>query len=250
MSIGKNIRLTRIFREDKRTVIIPLDHGISIGPIKGIDYIYQTIQKLKSAGADAVVVHKGIVKNYPDLFKGLGLIIHLSASTNLSPKKNLKELVCSVEEALSLGADAVSCHINIGDIDDYKMLSDLGKIGFECDKLGVPLLCMIYARGEHIKDEKNPDLIEHIARIAWELGSDIIKIHYPKNGEKFEQICKQSPVPIVIAGGSKLQEEEFLKIVQDAIEKGAKGVSCGRNVFQSENIIEITKKVINIVHKD
>ncbi|MEJ2745971.1 MAG: fructose-bisphosphate aldolase, partial [bacterium] len=115
--IGKAIRLERIInRKSKRTVIIPMDHGMTMGPIPGIADIKTTIDKVVDGGANAIILHKGMIAaGHRGGGKDVGLIVHLSASTTLSPNPNTKVLVCTVEEALFLGADAVSIHLNLGD---------------------------------------------------------------------------------------------------------------------------------------
>jgi len=116
MEIGKRIRLERIINRDTgKTVIVPMDHGVSMGPIKGIINLSKTINEVAEGGANAVVLHKGMVEfGHRGYGRDIGLILHLSASTSLGPDPNEKVLVASVEEALKLGADAVSIHVNIG----------------------------------------------------------------------------------------------------------------------------------------
>ena len=149
-NIGKKIRLERIInKHTRRTIIVPMDHGMSMGPIDGIIDMKDAIQKVAVGGANAIVEHKGLVEeglrgSGPDI----GLIIHLSASTSLSPHPNTKTLVCSIEEAIKLGADAISIHVNLGDENEGIMLRDFGRISSEARNWGMPLLAMIYPRGE------------------------------------------------------------------------------------------------------
>ena len=112
--IGKRIRLERIFnRKTGRTVIAPMDHGVSSGPIKGIINMDETVESIAQGGANAILMHKGIVGlGHRGYGKDIGLIVHLSASTSLSPDPNNKVTVTSVEKAIQLGADAVSVHVN------------------------------------------------------------------------------------------------------------------------------------------
>ena len=114
--IGKEIRLERIINRDSgKTVIVPMDHGVTVGPIKGLINMAETVNKIAEGGANAVVLHKGIVTSgHRGKGKDIGLIIHRSASTTLAPDPNNKISICTVEEAIKLGADAVSVHVNIG----------------------------------------------------------------------------------------------------------------------------------------
>ena len=113
--LGKRIRLERIVdRNTGKTVIVPMDHGISVGPIAGLMDMKKTIQRITEGGANAIVEHKGLVEEgHRREGRDIGLIVHLSASTSLSVYPNAKTLVCTVEEAVKLGADAVSIHVNL-----------------------------------------------------------------------------------------------------------------------------------------
>ncbi len=248
--MGKKVRLERIMNRDtKKMVIVPMDHGVSSGPLKGIVNIAKTIDMVAEGGANAVLLHKGIVKNgHRGYGKDIGLIIHLSGGTPYNDPTS-KILVCSVKEAIALGADAVSIHVNIGGGNESEMLSDLGKISGECEEYGMPLLAMMYARGKNITDEYDVKFIKHAARIGAELGADIIKTNYTGSKETFKDVIEGCPVPVVVAGGPKLDsEEKFLNMIVDAIDCGAAGVAIGRNIFQAEDIAEATRRICKVVN--
>jgi len=248
MNQGKTRRLKRIFQQDNRTVIVPMDHGVTIGPIQGIINMQQIINQLLKGGVDAILVHKGIAKNVDA--GNAGLIVQLSAMSNLSPNINGKVQVCTVQEAIRIGADAVSVHVNIGAQDEDKMLKNLGKVANQCDVYGMPLLAMMYPRGPKIQNEHSPDVVAHAARIGAELGADIIKANYTGNIETFKAVVESCPVPIVIAGGPKCKTpQEILQTAYDSVQAGAAGLSIGRNVFQHENPTLIVKALESIVHK-
>lgn len=248
MSIGKIRRLRRIFGDDGRTVIIPMDHGVTSGPLQGIVNMQSIIDKLAAGGADAVVLHKGIAKNVD--IKRLGLIIHVSASTKMGPDANWKVGVCSVEEAIRLGCDAVSIHVNVGADHEHEMLAELGKLADVCDAWDIPLLAMMYPRGTRVGNEHDPQLVAHAARVGAELGADIIKTNYTGDPESFRKVVEGCPVPVIIAGGPKVDStRSLLEMVYNAVKAGCAGVSIGRNVFQHENPTAITKALVGIVHK-
>jgi predicted phospho-2-dehydro-3-deoxyheptonate aldolase len=247
MNVGKKRRLKRIFLNGK-TVIIPMDHGVTSGPIKGLTNMQDIVDKLVLGGANGIVVHKGIAKTIDT--KGLGLIIHLSASTKYSLNPNRKVIVCSIEEAIRLGADAISVHINVGDEKEPEMLESLGKIADECDRFGMPLLAMMYPRGAKISNEHDFEAVAHAARLGAELGADIIKTNYTGSVETFKKVVESCPVPVVVAGGPKAETtREVLQMVYDSLKAGGAGVSIGRNVFQHENPSAMTKALVAIVHK-
>jgi len=248
MICGKERRMRRIFREDGKTVIIPMDHGVTSGPIKGLLDMQSIVQKVAAGGADAVVLHKGVAKNVDT--RGLGLIIHASASTKLGLDANRKVKVCSIEEAIQLGCDAISVHINVGATQEAEMLVKLGEIADECDSWGLPLLAMMYPRGPKIKSEHDPEVVAHAARLGAELGADVVKTNYTGDFESFRKVVQGCPVPVVIAGGPKVNTVRgVLEMVHDAVKAGCAGVSIGRNVFQHRNPTAMVKAVVGIVHQ-
>ena len=249
MNQGKTRRLKRIMQQDNRTVIVPMDHGVTVGPIQGIVNMQQIVSQLLKGGVDAILIHKGIAKHVD--VGNVGLIVMLSGMSNLGPNVNGKVQVCSVKEAIRMGADAVSVHVNVGSQDEDKMLSNLGKVADKCDVYGMPLLAMMYPRGPKIQNEHAPDVVAHAARIGAELGADIIKANFTGNVETFKSVVESCSVPVVIAGGPKCKtSEEVLQTTYDAIKAGAAGLSIGRNVFQYENPALIVKALSAIVHAD
>jgi len=250
--IGKKIRLERIIdRNSGRTVIIPMDHGVTVGPIEGITDMRTAVSKVVAGGANAILMHKGMVRaGHRGAGKDVGLIIHLSAGTSMSPDPNAKELICSVEEALKLGADAVSVHINLGAETDREMLSQLGFVSEQCQQWQVPLVAMMYTRGPKIKDEYDVKNVKHAARVGAELGADIVKCVYTGSVDSFREVVQGCPVPVVIAGGAKMDsDEDILQMVEGALKAGAQGVSIGRNAFQHENPEKIVQALSKMVHE-
>jgi len=249
MNSGKTRRLKRIMQQDNRTVIVPMDHGVTIGPIQGITNMQRITDQLVKGKADAILVHKGIAKNID--VGDTGLIVMLSGMSNLSPNVNGKVQVCSVQEAIRIGADAVSVHVNVGAQDEDKMLQNLGKVSDECDIYGIPLLAMMYPRGPKIQNEHAPDVVAHAARIGAELGADIIKANYTGSVETFKGVIESCPVPVVIAGGPKCKTlDEILQTTFDSMKAGAAGLSIGRNVFQCDTPTQIVKALSAIVHQN
>jgi len=252
MWIGKRIRIERIIdRNSGHTVIVPMDHGVSMGPIKGLEDMPKIINAVAEGGANAVVLHKGLVPyGHRGYGKDIGLIVHLSGSTTLSPDPNWKVLVCTVEEAIRLGADAVSVHINIGSKTEAEQLKALGMVSKICMEWGMPLLAMMYPRGEGINqyDEKAVALA---ARVGAELGADIVKTNFTGSVESFKRVTKGCPVPVVVAGGPKMKNEaDLLKMVEMAMDAGASGVAIGRNIFQADDPTKMTKAIAMIVHEN
>ena len=247
MEPGKKRRLKRIFRDDERTVIVPMDHGVTVGPVTGLVNIQEIINKLLQGGVDAVVLHRGAAKHVDT--GNAGLIVHLSGITKLGPDPNNKVQVCSVEEAVRIGADAVSVHVNVGAEQEDKMLAKLGRVADDCDKYGVPLLAMMYPRGPKIKNQHAVDVVAHAARLGAELGADVVKTNYTGDVDTFKEVVRSCYVPVIIAGGPKVDTvREVLQMVHGSIKAGGAGLSIGRNVFQHENPTLMVKALSAIVH--
>jgi len=253
MDLGKKIRIERIFnRETKRTIIIPMDHGMSVGSIKGLEDMAAMVDKVALGGANAVLEHSGMVgAGHRQYGIDVGLIIHLSGSTSLSPDPDRKVLLCSVERAIKMGADGVSIHMNIGAHDEPEMLHDAHKIVESCREWGMPLLAMMYPRGKKISNENDPEVVNIAVRVGAELGADIVKTNYTGDIDSFKEIIKGCPVPVIIAGGPKMDTEvDVFKMIYESIQAGGAGVAMGRNVFQADDPTKIVKAISLIVHSN
>lgn len=243
---GKKRRLKRIFRRE-RSLIVPLDHGMT-KPEAGIEDVDRILNLLDGI-ADAFVLHKGTAKHssYVNEMES-SLIIHLSASTHISPDPLSKRIITSVEKAIQLGADAVSVHVNIGSSNDVLQIMEASLVSEKCDEYGIPLLVMSYPRGKGI-NEYGVEEIKLAVRVANEIGADFVKTNYTGNVETFREIVSFSKIPILIAGGRKREsDKEFLQIVREAMSAGAKGVAVGRNIFQSERPRELAVRLAKVVH--
>jgi class I fructose-bisphosphate aldolase len=249
--VGKRIRMERIMdRASGRTVIVPMDHGVTLGPMAGLIDMRRTINAVASGGANAIVIHKGLVEaGHRRSGKDVGLIIHLSASTCMAPDPNCKVMVCGVEEAIKLGADAVSVHVNLGAEDEKSMLKDFGRIAKEASDWGMPLLAMMYTRGPKIKNGFEVNAVKHAARVGAELGADIVKVNYTGSPETFREVTEGCFVPVVIAGGEKMEtDRDILEMVKGSVAAGGAGVSIGRNAFQHRDPERIVQVITKLVH--
>jgi len=228
-----------------------LDHGLTEGPIKGIDRnLGDIVNKVALGGANAVLGHVGIPlyahRGYgPDI----GLILHLSGSTSLSPDANYKVLVNDVLEAVKLGADGVSLHINIGTKTDPEMLETLGAVSRECREFGMPLIAMMYPRGENIKDEHDVEVVKIAARVAAELGVDIVKTNWTGDPDSFKEVVEGCMAPVIIAGGEKAGIKGILEVTKQSLEVGGSGVAFGRNVFQAEEPTKVVRALYLVINK-
>ncbi len=243
--VGKERRLKRIMKNGK-SLIVPMDHGMT-KPEAGIEDVDKVIQLLDGI-VDAFVLHKGMVL-HSSLVEDMesGLIIHLSASTSLSPDPLAKRVITSVEKAIQLGADGVSVHINVGSSSEGEQLKEASMVSEKCIDYGIPLLVMSYPRGRGI-NEFGLEEVKLAVRVANEIGADIVKTNYTGSVETFREVVEFSKVPVVIAGGGKRSDAEIIDMVEEAMIAGASGVAIGRNVFQAEDPRELALRVSRIVH--
>lgn len=248
--LGKQIRMERIMdREKEKSIIVPMDHGVTVGPIEGIKNMREMVDFVAEGGANAVLGHMGLpLHGHRQYGEDVGLLLHLSGSTVWGPDPNAKVLVNSVERALKMGADGISIHVNIGAQEEPEMLKDLGEVSQKAMEWGMPLLAMMYTRGPDIDDETGPEYVKHAARIAAELGADLVKVPYTGSAESFEEVIEGCPIPVLIAGGEKMDtDRDILRMVEDSVQAGGSGVSIGRNVFQHESPQKMLQAISRIV---
>jgi fructose-bisphosphate aldolase/2-amino-3,7-dideoxy-D-threo-hept-6-ulosonate synthase len=246
---GKEIRLGRIRDEESGNfVTVPMDHGVTIGPVDGLNGIHETIDAIGRGGGDSVLVHKGVVQHtFEKVQEDVGLIVHLNAATDVGPDPNNKVVVGEVKRAVRLGADAVSVHINVGSETESHQLQDLGRVADDCDEYGMPLLAMTYVRGPEV--EANVENVAHATRLGAELGADVVKTSYTGDPEEYRSVIEGCPVPVVLAGGPKAEtKREVLADIDEAMDVGARGVAMGRNVFQQDDVESMTRAVSRVVH--
>jgi fructose-bisphosphate aldolase/2-amino-3,7-dideoxy-D-threo-hept-6-ulosonate synthase len=246
MDAGTAARLERI-GTDGKYVIIPMDHGITLGAVTGLVDIESTIDAVTRGGADAVLTQKGIAPRVHPNKNEKGYVVHLNASTSIGPHSNDKRLTGTVKEAVRAGADAVSFHINVGSDYEREQLEELSEITDEADEYGMPVLAMAYARGPGV-DEHDAESLGHAVRLAEEVGSDVVKTAYSGDAESFERVVESTRLPVVIAGGEPEGDRATLEAVRGAMDAGAAGVSMGRSVFQHDDPEAIARAVSAVVH--
>ncbi len=253
MTAGTHARLERIGTDGKH-LIVPMDHGITLGPVQGLADIESTIDAVTAGGADAILTQKGIAPRVHEHKNGAGYIVHLNGSTSIGPAENDKRITGTVKDAIRAGADAVSFHINVGSEYEPEQITKLGEITTTAAEYGIPVLAMTYARGHDVREKSDPhgfgEDLAHAARLGEELGADVIKTAYSGDAESFQQVVEGTRLPVVIAGGSKGTDTETLSMVRGAIDAGAAGVSMGRSIFQHETPEAITEAIAAVIHDD
>jgi len=250
MDFGKRVRMRRLQRHEQgRMLVVPLDHSVTDGPVTGGRRVNQLVGQIAAGGADAVVLHKGALRYVdPAWFDTMALIVHLSASTIHAPDPDAKYLVGTASEALDLGADAVSVHLNVGSLTEARQVADLARVAADCSRLNLPLMAMVYPRGPKVTNPKDPELIAHSAILAADLGADLVKAVHPGSEEAMAQITQACPVPVIVAGGPAKDPAALEAYVLAALRGGAAGVACGRSVFESPDPLSVVRDLSRVIH--
>jgi DhnA family fructose-bisphosphate aldolase class Ia len=228
-------------------VWIPIDHGVSDYPVEGLEDLDDLIAKISHA--DAIVAQKGVVSRYS---MDANMVSHLSVSTrHAGSRSSDKILVGSVEESLSRGAKGVSVQVNMGSPDEPEMIERLGLVTQDAHFLTCPVLGMIYPRGENLDVMEDDDTqgAAHAARLAFELGCDVVKTKWTGSIESFRKVTDSVPIPVLIAGGpAGSTTEETLTTVHQAMQAGGGGVCMGRQVFSHATPGKMVTALRAIIH--
>lgn len=252
VSIGKEIRLSRLFdQKSGKAVFVAMDHGAILGPLPGIIDPKATVTKLSKEKPNAFFMPSGIIKQvYPSFIENnVPFITAIDTCTFLGPEPNYFFLSDSVEHALSMGASAVSMHVLLGPEKTSDMLKGLAKVAKDCDRFGMPLLAIMYPEG--FENNFDVKVVKWAARIAAELGADLVKTYYTGSKETFSEVIEACPVPVLLSGGEKTKDpKDFFTTLRTCIDCGARGVAVGRNVWQSEDPPMMLRGVKKIVHEN
>ncbi|OLE28402.1 MAG: 2-amino-4,5-dihydroxy-6-one-heptanoic acid-7-phosphate synthase [Actinobacteria bacterium 13_1_20CM_3_71_11] len=248
-SFARELRLQRLHHHSDRLFVVPLDHAVSDGPIVPGGDLDGLLARITEHGVDAVVLHKGCLRRVsPQRLRHTSLIVHLSASTVRAPDPDAKVLVATVAEAVRLGADGVSVHVNLGSREEQRQLADLAAVAEACDRWNVPLLAMMYPRGPHTPDPRDPQLVAHAIAVAADLGADLVKTVYPGSIAAMAAVVRSAPVPVLVAGGAPGAGDEVLAQTRDALDGGAAGVAIGRGIIRADDVAATTRKIADLVH--
>lgn len=250
--IGEKVRLSRLVKND-RALILAMDQGIEHGPSdfddKNIDpdYVFDIAAK---GGFTGFAVHKGVARKYMENYAGrVPLVLKLNGRTNINPKDDVySSPVATVKEAVALGADAIGYTLYVGSPNEAELFHDFGMIQAEAQEYGMPTIVWAYPRGRYVKEEKSVESVSYAARCALELGADIVKVNYTGDPKGFSHVVQAAQACRVISsGGSKLSDDEFIKKAEEVMSAGAIGFAVGRNVWQNEDPLGITKRLKEVV---
>lgn len=247
MDWGIKNRLSKIIKpKTGRTVMLAVDHGYFLGPISKLEEPAKTIKPLLPY-TDALMLTRGVLRTSVEPDYDIPIVLRVSGGNSIVGKElSNEEIITSIEDAIRLNVSAVAFSIYIGTEYEHQTLINLAKLIDEGHKFGIPVLA-VTAVGKEL-EKRDARFLALACRIAAEFGAHFIKTYYC---EDFEKVVKGCPVPLVIAGGPKLEtEKDALEIAYKAINEGAKGVDMGRNIWQSEHPVAMIQAIRSIVHEN
>jgi class I fructose-bisphosphate aldolase len=260
MNCGKEIRLGSIFGEDSRAFVVAYDHGLMLGPVKGVVNFESILERVIEGRPDALLLSAGQLGHVSRFFWGRGkpsIIVRAdwtSAGRYMSGamKTLQRRMILSAHDALKLGASAAVIYSAIGYEDENQEADDfasLARFARECYDVGLPLIVEPIPLGPKVMGSNFADMLGLVVRMAVEAGADVIKCSYTGNKDTFRKVVDAAGgAPVLVLGGEKMPDKNVLQMTSDVIDGGASGVVFGRNVIQSDNPLAMTKAVAAIVH--
>ncbi|MBI2032499.1 MAG: fructose-bisphosphate aldolase [Candidatus Levybacteria bacterium] len=240
---------------DGKAFYLAYDQGMEHGPTDFDDENVDPKEILDIAlktKVNAIILQKGIAENYysgTEYAQKIPLILKLNGKTNLATGEDpYSPQICTVHEALSLGASAVGYTIYVGSKYEPQMFSEFAKIEEEAHSRQIPVIGWMYIGGSGSIGKDPRDLTAYATRLGLEMGADMVKIKYPGNLENLKWAVESAgKVRVVVSGGKMDKVEDFLEMVRIVMKSGATGMAAGRNIWQNENPTEIAKKTKEII---
>ncbi|MBU5434092.1 class I fructose-bisphosphate aldolase [Pseudoflavonifractor sp. MSJ-37] len=251
--LGKDIRLSRLLNDKSGHLLaITVDHSISRGIFENLMPIDDVIAKIVAGKPDSLTMHKGIAQNCFAPFAGKTSLI-LKASSFSPYQPTMDTQTADVEEAVRLGADAVSMGLILGGEFQPQQVYALGKLTKEAERWGMPVVAHIYPKGEFIPTDKRTSYenLRYCVRLGAELGVDVIKTSYSGSAETFAKVVEACPTRVVAAGGDNFADPKaFLQQTRDLMDAGAAGVTYGRGVWEYKDPTRMVMALNCIVNDD
>lgn len=246
-SFGKKNRLSKIVMEDGKALMLAIDHGYFMGAAHGMEMPKVQVEKL-IPHIDSLMLSPGILTSQIDPDFKKGIVLRASGgNTILESDIDNEGLILSAKNAIKLNASAIAVSMFVGAEHSHQTILNLTDAINDAMEYDLPVLG-VTAVGKALKDKKEKRYLTHASRLAAELGADIVKTYYC---EGFEEVVKKTTVPIIVAGGPKLDSyKDVLELCYNSIQCGAIGVDMGRNIWQSDYPEAITAGVAHIIHKN
>ena len=247
MEWGMKNRLSQLIQKDGKALFLPIDHGYFQGPTHKLEKPGETIKPLLPY-ADALMLTRGVLRNCVDPANTKPVILRVSGGTSVVGEDLANEAVTTgINEIIRLNASAASMSVFVGSKYEHQSLVNLSRLVDECEDYGIPVMA-VTAVGREL-EKREARFLALCCRIAAELGARVVKTYYCR--EKFEKVVEGCPVPVVMAGGPKVDTElEVFEFVYDGMQKGAIGVNLGRNIWQSEYPVAAIRAIRAIIHEN
>ncbi len=244
MDFGMKNRMAGILSpKNGRCVMLAVDHGYFQGPTTGLEKPRDVVAPLLPY-ADSLMLTRGVLRTCVDASTRIPLVLRVSGGTSvLKDDLSNEDLTVSVEDVIRLNASAMALSVFVGSAHEKQTLTNLAKLCDDGQKYGIPVLAVTAVGKEMVRDARYLGLA---TRICAELGANVVKTYYC---DGFEKVVAGCPVPVVIAGGKKIEERDALKLAYSAVSDGAAGVDMGRNIFQSRWPVQMIRTVRMIVHE-
>jgi DhnA family fructose-bisphosphate aldolase class Ia len=245
---GKRRRARRLFGADRRTVLVALDHAayMAAGPPA------TAVAACAAAGPDGVLATWHTARAYADELAGTGLVLRIDGGVSDLAEpgaEDVSDVLYRAEQAVAIGADAVVLLAFPGAPDEHRSLQRLAGVCAECELLGLPVMAEMIPGGWAQAVEWSVENVSAAARIAVELGADIVKTVCPARPEEFAAIVEACPAPVVALGGPKVDnEDDVVALARGVVEAGAAGVAFGRNVWGSPDPAKLIARLHDAVH--
>ncbi len=251
MSTLSGRRFHRLFGNDRRSVVVAIDHGTTDGVFKGLENPAQVLKQVIAGGADTILTGIGVARHFSEQLKDVGLIIRCDGAT--SPLlEQPRELIISVDDVLSIGADAAAGMYFPGIANGQNTTKYFPHLATEAHRWNIPVMAesLPYGFEEH-PAARSVDAVANTCRMAAENGADLVKTFFTGEVESFRKVIRSCYVPVLVLGGPKTHSDrEFFTSIRDAMDAGAAGVVIGRNVWQAPSPVAMTQALVALVHGD
>ena len=246
MDWGLENRIRRMFPvASGNSVMLAVDHGYFMGPTRRLENAKATIAPLLPH-ADALALTRGILRSSVPPASTTPIVLRVSGgATILKEDLSHEDVTTSIRDAVRLNVSAVALSVFVGSPHEHESLVHLSKLIDDGEEYGMPVLA-ITAVGKEL-EKRDARYLALACRVSAELGAHLVKTYYC---EGFDKVVEGCPVPIVVAGGPKLDSEKAaLELAHDAIAAGARGIDMGRNIWQSEHPVAMLLALRAIVHE-
>lgn len=257
---GAELRMRRLFgRKSGRAYVVAIDHGMLFGVQEGSEDAIRAVERSVATDPDGLFISPGLLARTGDLLAHRGApspivrLDYLTIDERTSHHGDYHRVLCTPARAAALGADAVVMYLVFGVAEGETFADNLSAIGRaveEAHDLGLPLVAEVVAWGSQATDRQDADLLTHGARIAVEIGADMIKTEYTGDPESMTRLVNGCPAPVLVLGGTRADSlDSLLAMTSDALLSGAAGVIYGRNIWQADDPAEVGAAVRSLVHE-